>query len=53
MYWLAVEVVEMKSSNLVVKVNLRDRRTEQAPVVKAKDSELDSEHNTETKVDEK
>jgi hypothetical protein len=43
--------MEIKSSNLVVKDNLRDRKTGQALVAKAKDSEVDSGHITGAKMD--
>jgi hypothetical protein len=45
--------VEMKSNNLVVKVNLRDRRIGQLLVAKDKYSEVDSEHITGEKGDKK
>jgi hypothetical protein len=45
--------MEIKSSNLVVKDNLRDRKTGQALVAKAKDSEVDSGHITGAKMDKK
>jgi hypothetical protein len=43
----------MKSSDLVVKVNLMDRRPGQVPVPKAKYSEVDSDHITGAKRDKK
>jgi hypothetical protein len=43
----------MKSNNLVVKVNLRDRRIGQLLVAKDKYSEVDSEHITGEKGDKK
>jgi hypothetical protein len=44
---------KMRSCNLILKVNLMDRRTGQALEAKVKDSEVCSEHITGAKLEKK